>query len=168
MSATWQDMAPLLERLESLGDPAVREDARALVALLLRLHGESLARLVDITREGGQESLLEAWKKDAQVAGLLLLHGLHPDDLASRVRRALADVAPVAAFLGVVVSATHVSEEEVRLALDAAPDVPHHALAELRERLEAALSDHVPEVGTIRIEGGPRRFGLPVLRGAVS
>ena len=121
MSATWQDMAPLLERLESLGDPAVREDARALVALLVRLHGESLARLVDITREGGQESLLEAWKKDAQVAGLLLLHGLHPDDLASRVRRALADVAPVAAFLGVEVSATHVSEDEVRLALDAAP-----------------------------------------------
>jgi hypothetical protein len=165
MSTTWDEMATLLERLERLGDPAVREDARALVALLTRLHGEALAQLVTITRSAGHANLLDAWKDDPQVSGLLLMYGLHPDDLASRVRRALQESAPVAAFLGVGVTALHISPEEVRLALKAAPDVPAAALAELRERIEAAILAHAPEVAAVRIDGGPRRVSLPLFGG---
>jgi hypothetical protein len=111
--------------------------------------------------------LLDAWKDDPEVGGLLLLHGLHPDDLTTRVRQALAEATPVAAFLGVQVTIRRVSEEEVRLALIAAPDVPHAALAELKARIDARIAAHAPEVVAVRFEGGPGRISLPVLSGAV-
>jgi hypothetical protein len=156
-------MESLLDRLERLGDPAVREDARALVRLLMGLHGEALARMLEITRRSGQQGLLDAWKADEQVNGLLLLHGLHPDELTSRVRQALAEIAPVAAFLRVEMVVDAVSEEEARLTLNAAPDVPPAALAELRERIEAAILGAAPEVQAVRFEGGARRVGLPLV-----
>jgi hypothetical protein len=162
VSASWQEMEALLDRLVRLGDPAVREDARALVRLLMGLHGEALARLVEITRRSGHQDLLDAWKADEQVNGLLLLHGLHPDELTSRVRQALAEIAPVAAFLRVEMVVDAVREEEVRLTLNAAPDVPPAALAELRERIEAAVAGAAPEVQAVRFDGG-RRVGLPLL-----
>jgi hypothetical protein len=163
MSPNWQEMEALLDRLERLGDPGVREDARALVGLLMRLHGDALARLLEMARAAGQEALLGAWKDDPRVGGLLLLHGLHPDDLASRVRQALAEPAPLAAFLGVAVSVRRVSEEEVVLALAAAPDVPPAALAELRGRMEAAVVRLAPEVQAVRFEPESRRVGLHLL-----
>ena len=163
MSPTWDDLEPLVDRLERLGDPAVREDARALVGLLMRLHAGGLARLVEIARQSGHAALLDAWKGDPQVSGLLLLHGLHPDDLASRVRQALAEVGPVAAFLGAEVALLEVSEGEVSLDLSAGADVPPESLAEFRRRVESAIVNVAPEVRAVRFAGGPRRFGLPLL-----
>jgi hypothetical protein len=163
VSASWDEIEMLLDRLQRLGDPAVREDARALLGLLMRLHAEALGRMLDVARRSGQGGLLDAWKADPQVSGLLLLHGLHPDDLASRVRLALADAVPVATFLGVEVVVEEVSEGEVRLALRAVPGVPAAALAELRGRVEAAVAAAAPEVRAVRFAGGPRRVGLPVV-----
>ena len=163
MSVTWDELEPLLDRLERLGDPAVRENARALVGLLMRLHAGGLARLVEIARQSGHAALLDAWKGDPQVSRLLLLHGLHPDDLASRVRQALAEVAPVAAFLGAEVAVLEVREGEVSLALSAQADVPPQALAEFRRRVESAIVNGAPEVQAVRFAGGPRRFALPLL-----
>jgi hypothetical protein len=162
VSPTWEDLEPLLDRLERLGDPAVRGDARALVGLLMRLHAGALARLVEIARREGHAALLDAWKGDPQVSGLLLLHGLHPDDLAARVRRALAEVAPVAAFLGAEVALLGVSEAEVSLNLSG-ETVPPASLDEFRRRVESAIVNVAPEVRAVRFAGGARRFGLPVL-----
>lgn len=166
MNPAWQEIDALLDRLERLGDPAVREDARALVARLMRLHGEALARLVEIARTAGGPGLLDAWKDDPQVGGLLLLHGLHPDDLASRVRGALAEIAPVAAFLGVEVRPRLLGEEVV-LDLRACLDVTAPAVAELRRRLEEAILSRAPEVRAVAFEGiaPARRLELPLLGG---
>jgi hypothetical protein len=163
MSPTWDQVEPLLDRLERLGDPAVREDARALVGLLMRLHADALARLVEIARRTGHGALLDAWKDDPQVRGLLLLHGLHPVDPVSRVRQALADVAPVAAFLGAEVAVLEVSEGEVSLRLSAGPDVPPETVAEFRRRVESAVVNAAPEVRAVRFVGGPERFALPLV-----
>jgi hypothetical protein len=163
VSPTWDDLEPLLDRLERLGDPAVREDARALVGLLMRLHAGALTRLVEIARQSGHAALLDVWKDDPQVGRLLLLHELHPDDLASRVRQALAEVAPVAAFLGAEVAVLEVSEGEVSLRLSAEAGVPPETLGEFRQRVEAAIVNAAPEVRAVRFAGGPRRLGLPLL-----
>jgi hypothetical protein len=107
--------------------------------------------------------LLDSWKEDPEIRGLLLLHGLHPDDLSSRVRRAVADAAPVAVFLGVEVSVVRACEDEVRLRLTAAPDVPPEALAEFRGRIEATVLGQAPEVRSVRFEGEPARLALPLV-----
>jgi hypothetical protein len=159
-----QEMEALLDRLERLGDPSVREDARALVAGLLRLHGSALARLVEITTQTpAGPSLLAAWKENPEVAALLLLHGLHPDDLSSRVHRALARVQPLADFLGVGVHAGPISESRAQIELTVASDVPRHALAELQEQIERAFLELAPEVQAVEFEGAGRRVALPLV-----
>jgi hypothetical protein len=160
-----EQMESLIDELERLGDPAVREQARTLVRLVLRLHGEGLARLVEVTRRSpGGAALLAAWKEDPAIAGLLLLHDVHPDDLAARVQRALDRVAPVASFLGIEVRLLHVGEEKVDCELSVRSEVPRHALAELQSRIESAILEEAPEVQAVAFAGGAvRRFSLPLI-----
>jgi hypothetical protein len=98
MEANLAALEAILDRLEHLGDPAIREDARAVVTLLLRWHRDALARLVSLaapTAEGA--GLLDSWKRDPLVAALLLLHGLHPDPIAESSPRRVS--LPVVATL---------------------------------------------------------------------
>jgi hypothetical protein len=152
----------LLERLERLTDPEARELARTLVAELLRVQGEALARLVELARAApGGPDLLAAWAGDAQAAGLLLLHGLHPDAPAVRVARAIEGAKEVASFVGVAVRPVRLGRECV-LELTAGADVPSSALAELEGQIESAIVAAAPEVASVRFEVS-RRLALPLV-----
>ncbi len=92
-----EDLAPLVEELESLEDPAARATARAVVQGILGLHREGLTRLLEIV--AGEKALSPAVARaldaDPLVASLLELHDLAPDrGLVSPdrlVRRAVAE-----------------------------------------------------------------------------
>ena len=68
--------------------------------VVVDLYGGGLERIVAIvgedTGEDGStaEPLLRRLADDQLVASLLVLHGLHPDDLATRVQKALVRVRP--------------------------------------------------------------------------
>ncbi|CAB3699335.1 MAG TPA: hypothetical protein DCL53_11185 [Thauera sp.] len=85
----------LIQVLEGLPDPTAREAAKELLQVVLDLHGKGLARILKLVSETGTagQTLLDAMAKDDQVRGLLLLHGLPPDDAEVRVRQALDSVA---------------------------------------------------------------------------
>lgn len=154
----------LIERLERLSDPEAREAARDLMGQLLQVQGEALARLVELTRAvpGGQ-GLLASWLDDPKTAGLLLLHGLHPDTPAVRVAKAMESMAAVAEFVGVETRTLRVGSMCV-IELNARGDVPAHALKELQEQMESAIVAAAPEVETVRFEV-THRMGLPLVGG---
>jgi Fe-S cluster biogenesis protein NfuA len=77
------------ELLATLRSGLDRETAEELVRVLLELYGDGIARVVTILRER-DPALLAEIAADELVAGLLLVHDLHPDDTATRIRRALA------------------------------------------------------------------------------
>ncbi len=122
----------LVTELEALPDPRARATARAVVAAVLELHGAGLARLVELVRATGEpgRACIESAARDPAVASLLLLHGLHPVDLPTRVAGALAGV-PGAELIAidegaeakvhVRARAASVRAVEARL-LEAAPD----------------------------------------------
>jgi hypothetical protein len=88
------------ERIDALiaasaaGGTVARERAEELVRLVADLYGAGLERLLDLLHEHGQLTgeVLDALAADDLVAGLLLVHGLHPYDTRTRVEQALADV----------------------------------------------------------------------------
>ena len=96
----------LIQVLEGLPDPTAREAAKELLQVVLDLHGKGLARILKLVSETGTagQTLLDAMAKDDQVRGLLLLHGLPPDDAEVRVRQALDSIAakPDAALLSAI------------------------------------------------------------------
>ncbi|ROO84655.1 hypothetical protein EDD29_2182 [Actinocorallia herbida] len=69
--------------------------ARALdaVALLTRVYGEALARIVD--RVAGDRAVAGELAADELVGHLLVLHGVHPEPLPQRVARALDRLRPL-------------------------------------------------------------------------
>jgi Fe-S cluster biogenesis protein NfuA len=78
----------LLDALAGTGGPAVAETGEELVRALMDFYGAGLARIVALL-SGRSGNPLGALLDDETAAGLLVLHGLHPDDLHARVERAL-------------------------------------------------------------------------------
>lgn len=84
----FQRMGDLLQEVQNRADPAVLGAVQEIVQALLDFHAAGLARILEQvpdTTELGRDEL---------VSSLLILHGLHPQDLETRVRAALDAVAP--------------------------------------------------------------------------
>ena len=97
---TGERIDALIEALAAGGGPASparsRERAEELVRVVTDLYGAGLERLLDIAYESGRldDELLGLLADDELVASLLLVHGLHPYDVRTRVERALEGVRP--------------------------------------------------------------------------
>jgi hypothetical protein len=80
----------LVHELEA-ADERTRASAEELVQALLDLHGAGLDRLLGYIEQIGPagQPIVENLLRDDLVSSLLLLHGLHPEDLEIRLRRAL-------------------------------------------------------------------------------
>ena len=82
----------ILGRLESVGGRDSRAAGDELVRALMRFYGAGLARVLELVGAGDGPAPLEPLLADSRVAALLTLHDLHPDDLRTRVQRALASM----------------------------------------------------------------------------
>lgn len=91
-----QRVEELLDRLTAVGDREVGAAAEDLVRVLMDFYGAGLARIVDrlsapadhATGSGPLAALLD----DELVSSLLALHDLHPEDIDTRIARALDSV----------------------------------------------------------------------------
>jgi hypothetical protein len=114
----------LLQQLESFEDERARETAVTAIQTLLELYGEGLSRVMQRV----PVEMAQALAADELIGHLLLVHGLHPVDLETRVRKALprgvelVRVADGTAHVQVVGAC--LSEEFIQRAmLDAVPDL---------------------------------------------
>lgn len=88
---TGRRVEEVLDRLAASGDPAAVEAAEELVRSLMDFYGAGLARVLHLlsTAPGDPVAGLLG---DELVAGLLVLHDLHPEDRDTRIARALDSV----------------------------------------------------------------------------
>src|SRR5580700_12284241 len=84
-------IAAIVQQFESSADPNVRTLAGELMECVMALHGSGLERILEIASELGEtgEAIIRKCGRDDLVSSLLLLYGLHPEDLRTRVNRAL-------------------------------------------------------------------------------
>jgi hypothetical protein len=84
-----------LEQLERSGLPGERERSRELVHDLLEAHRLAIARILErVAGTSGGPDLPLRLCDDAEIAAILMLHGLHPLDLQTRVRQTVAALVP--------------------------------------------------------------------------
>lgn len=135
----------LVRRLENISDPESRHTAQALVEAILELDGAGLDRILEIVFDSGEtgKATIRRFASDGLVASLLVLHGLHPDDIETRVQQALAKAHVNAELIGVF-------EGTVRVRLTGG-DTGHCGL---KERVEAVIREAAPDAGEIVIEEG--------------
>jgi Fe-S cluster biogenesis protein NfuA/nitrite reductase/ring-hydroxylating ferredoxin subunit len=146
----------LLAELRSAALPDVADRAEELVALLVALYGAGLQRIVDLL--GDEPGVLRRLAGDDLVAGLLVLHDLHPDDTETRVRAALDEVRPYLGshaggveYLGIADGPDGTAV--VRLRLSGSCDGCPSSLATVKTAIERAIEEAAPEVGRVDVEG---------------
>lgn len=146
----------LLDEINAQADPAARAKAEELVRLLMELYGAGLRRLLEIVdQEGGEiaDRLFDRVAGDNLVASLLLLHGLHPLDLETRVRRALDKVRPHLGSHGGDVTLLGVERGVVHLRLEGTCHGCPSSLVTMKLAIERAIEEAAPEVAGIEVEG---------------
>jgi len=143
----------LLEQLESLPDASARATATETVQLLLDLYGEGLGRMMDSVYELGGAPMLESLADDELVSHLMLLHGLHPIALETRVLRALQDVRPYLESHGGNVELVRIEDATAYLRMEGScKGCPASAMT-LKLAIEKAILTAAPELARIEAEG---------------
>src|SRR5580692_5647635 len=91
-----QRIGGLVQEMESIADPAVRATAKDLVQSLMDLHGAALEKALDIVAEAGDlgMNIIERLGRDSLVSSVLILYGLHPDGIETRVGKAVEKLRP--------------------------------------------------------------------------
>jgi Fe-S cluster biogenesis protein NfuA len=158
----------LIAALEGTPDPAAREQVRELIQILLDLHGTGLERVLSVVFDSGTEgaAMIDELARDHLVSGLLLLHGLHPLDLETRVRNAIEEVKPRLGLHGGSVELLAVTPEgRVQLKLQGnCHECPSSRLT-LRFSIEEALNAAAPDLTGLDVEGLPEEHPKPAKNG---
>jgi len=151
-----QRIGQIVEQLESTSDPSTRAMARELLESLMALHGAGIERILELASQTGEAgaAMVQKCGRDELVSSLLLLYGLHPDDLRTRVTRALEKSRGYLEKHGgdaELLSVNEQGEVRVRLAVKAAASCGSSA-SSLKGLLEAALQDAAPDAASIVVE----------------
>jgi hypothetical protein len=150
-----QKIGEQVQNLETIADPAVRASAKGLVQSLMDLHGTGLERILEIVFESGEGGarVIDELGKDPLVSSLLVLYGLHPEEIDVRVERKLKEIRSKVHKMGAEVKLESVLGGEicVRVKLEG------HACGSTKQNVQAAVEEAVyeaaPDLTSLVIEG---------------
>ena len=150
-----QRVEELVEAIETWADPNLRAKAVELVQALMDFHGAGIDRMMEITAEAGAAgyAIFDDFAKDDLVGNMLLLYGLHPLDLETRVVQALDKVRPSLNLHEGGVELISISEGIVHLSLQGNCDGCASSAATLKQTIETAIYAAAPDVAAIEVEG---------------
>ena len=135
----------LVQRVLALGDPAARDVAIELVQAVMELHASALERILELTPDA-----VPRIAADELASRVLVLHGLHPDDFATRFARAVDHLERFFDSRGGRMEVLDPGPDVVRLRFSGnRPDAGPAA----RQAIENAIYEAVPEVGELIVEG---------------
>jgi hypothetical protein len=146
-----QRMQTAMSALDEIGDATAHSVAKDLVDALLDLHGIALAKTMAVVLNGENgRALAERLAADDYVAATMLLHGLHPEDPETRLRKKISAMRPHWGVRGFRVDLAEVSASSAKAhILWSNPTVDRRAV--LLE-VEAALTDAAPDLDAISLE----------------
>ncbi|GAC1594759.1 MAG: hypothetical protein NVS3B21_17100 [Acidimicrobiales bacterium] len=163
LQATGERIETLLDILKAGSDPRSYGRAAEVLKLVSDLYGAALGRVVDLaSRES--PSLMNALIHDELVAGLLMVHDLHPESLRTRVETALRSVRPLLSHHGGGVELIDIDEEvgAVFLRLLGSCDGCPSSTVTLQNAVERAIVEAAPEISIIDIEQQDGADGIPI------
>ena len=147
----------LLDEIRASASMPAWQRVEELMRLVVDFYGTGLRRLVAIIDDAGPagEAIAARMADDELVASVLLIHGLHPDDLRTRVKKALTRVRPYLGSHGGDVEVVAVDEQvgSVRLRMTGSCDGCPSSLITVKLAVEGAIRDAAPEITSIEVEG---------------
>jgi Fe-S cluster biogenesis protein NfuA len=150
-----QRIGGLVQEIEAIADPAVRAATQGLVQSLMDLHGAALEKALDVVASAGEPGMgiIERLGRDALVSSVLILYGLHPEDIETRVMKAVDRVRPQLRKQGCEVEVLGMSGGAIRLRVEAGSHTCGSTAKLAQATLEGAIYDAAPDLTSLVIEG---------------
>ena len=151
-----QSIEALVNQIENVADPALKATAKNLVQSLMELHGAGIERMLEIVHQDSTSgsSIIEALVRDDHVRSLLLIYGLHPDSLETRVMQALEKTRPYLKSHGGNVNLVGVDDlGAVTLRLEGNCHGCPSSSATLKLAVEEAIYEAAPDDTAILVHG---------------
>jgi Fe-S cluster biogenesis protein NfuA len=150
-----QRIGSLVEEMESIADPAVRAATKSLVKSLMDLHGAALEKALDIVAEAGEPgmAIIDRLGRDSLVSSLLILYNLHPEDIETRVAKAVEKIRPQLRKQGCEVELLGASGGAIHLRVETGSHTCGSTAKTVQASLEGALYDAAPDMESLVIEG---------------
>ncbi len=179
-----QRLESLLTEVDDGADPATKAKVREIVQSLMDYHGAAIEKMVSAMANDGNggRAMLDKLANDELVGSALLLYGLHPLDIETRVQTALEKSRPYLRSHGGNVELLSIEDGIVRLRMEGScKGCPSSAMT-MKSTIEKAIYDAAPDVSAIEVEGAVAaatssdekafaqppdrsRFALPVFKG---
>jgi len=150
-----QRIGELVGALENIGDAETRSSAKALVQLLLDLHSVGFERVLEVIAKQGDagERIIDDLGRDPLVSSLLVLYGLHPLDLETRVLQAVEKLRPKVRKGGGELELLGNEGGVVRVRLQLTGNSCGSTGKTLKAMVEDTLYEAAPDLGGLLIEG---------------
>jgi Fe-S cluster biogenesis protein NfuA/nitrite reductase/ring-hydroxylating ferredoxin subunit len=139
----------LSAQVEALADPAARACAEELAAAVVQLYGEGLERIFAVLDDDARTQLAE----DGVVGSLMLIHGLYPVALETRVQAALDTVRPYMDSHGGSVELLGIEDGIAKLRLEGSCSGCAASQSTMELAIERALEEMAPDLLGIDVEG---------------
>ncbi len=149
-----QKIDELIGQIRSAANPEIRAAALDLVQILMDFHATGIDRMMEILADSGDTGwqIIDEFGCDEVVTHMLLLHGLHPVDLDTRVRTALERVRPYLQSHGGNVELLEIDRGIVRLNLTGSCNGCPSSSLTLKTAIETAIYEDAPDVIAVECE----------------
>jgi Fe-S cluster biogenesis protein NfuA len=150
-----QRIGELVGELENISEPEVRVGAKALVQLLLDLHAVGFERVLEVVAKNGDtgQRIIDDLGRDPLVSSLLVLYGIHPLDLDSRIEQAVEKVGPQVRRGGGELELLSNQEGVVKLRIQITGHACGSTGKTLKKIVEDALYEAAPDMNSLQIDG---------------
>jgi Fe-S cluster biogenesis protein NfuA len=168
-----QRIGGLVQQVDAIADPAVRAATKELVQSLMDLHGAALEKALTIVADAGEPgmNIIDRMGRDSLVSSLLILYGLHPDDVETRVAKAVDKIRPQLRKQGCEVELLGAAQGAIRLRVETGSHTCGSTAKTVQSTLEDVMYDAAPDLVSLVIEGLEEKpssgfVGLDKLMGA--
>jgi len=148
-------LGALVGELDQMPGGGSKVAARDLVQLLMEVHGEGLERIMEIVFESDRSgaALIDQLGHDPIVRNLLLLYSLHPDDLGTRVLRALDTAGSRLRKFDAEVELIGIQDGAIQVRLCTTGHACGSTTKNLKAIVEECIYDQAPDLTSLSILG---------------
>lgn len=150
-----QRIGALVQEIEEFSDPVARAKAKELIQAVMDLHGSGLEQVMEIIFRAGEPGtrIIDDLGNDPLVSSLLVLYGLHPQELATRVDRAIDCLNAQLRAQSCKVDLVSISSGDVRVRVAAGPHTCGSSSRQLQATVEEVIRGAAPDLSSLAIDG---------------
>jgi Fe-S cluster biogenesis protein NfuA len=150
-----RQLGTLVSELNDAPEGSSKVAAREMVQLLMEVHGAALERIIELVFESGEhgEAIIKRLGQDPIAKNLLLLYSLHPDDLETRILKALDEVKTRLRKHNADVEMVSIQDGTVQLRLVTSGNACGSTTKTLQSIVEESIYELAPDLTSLSILG---------------